>query len=164
MESLGILFKMWEIPAVRCGEAGWTITSTSTNTKNKVQIQAGWTITNTSTNTNKVQVQIQIQIPAARSEEDGGTDQRPPWLPEQNSQRQVGQADVGHLSVSLSKNKRDMYKFQNSQTCSYEMSWFPDHHPLEKDYNSANSSNHHWPWLVYFPSWFSQSTQVCCLH
>ena len=33
----------------------------------------------------KVQVQIQIQIPAARSEEDGGTDQRPSWLPEQNS-------------------------------------------------------------------------------
>ena len=85
MESLGILLKVWEIPAVRCGEAGWTIT-------------------NTSTNTNKVQVQIQIQIPAARSEEDGGTDQRSSWLQEQNSQRQVGQADVGHLSVSLSKN------------------------------------------------------------
>ena len=82
MESLGILFKMWEIPAVRCGEAGWTITNTSTNT-NKVQVQ----------------IQIQIQIPAARSEEDGGTDQRPSWLQEQNSQRQVGQADVGHLSV-----------------------------------------------------------------
>ena len=28
VRRLGILLKVWEIPAVRCGEAGWTITST----------------------------------------------------------------------------------------------------------------------------------------
>ena len=46
-------------------------------------------------------------MPAAGCEENGGANQWPTWIQEQDSQLQVGQADVGHLSVSLSKNKRD---------------------------------------------------------
>ena len=91
---------------------------------------------------------IQIQMPAAGCEEDGGTNQWPTWIQEQDAQLQVGQADVGHLSVSfnqtLIKNKLLM---KILVIISYEMSWFPDHQPLEKDYNSS-SSNQHWPWLV----------------
>lgn len=40
-------------------------------------------------------------MPAAGCEEDGGTNQRPTWIQEQNAQLQISQADVGHLSVSF---------------------------------------------------------------
>jgi len=33
--------------------------------------------------------------------------------------------------------------------CRYEMSWFPEHQPLEKEFNSSSSS-HHWPWCAVF--------------
>jgi len=33
--------------------------------------------------------------------------------------------------------------------CRYEMSWFPEHQPLEKDYNSSSSA-HKWPWCAVF--------------
>ena len=90
---------------------------------------------------------------AAGCEEDGGAGERQVGVQEQDAQLQVSQADVGHLSVSfnqtLIKNKLLM---KILVIISYEMSWFPDHQPLEKDYNSS-SSNQHWPWLVcYHPS------------
>ena len=37
--------------------------------------------------------------------------------------------------------------FWSSCMRSYEMSWFPEHQPLEKDYNSSSSA-HKWPWWV----------------
>ena len=86
-------------------------------------------------------------MPAAGCEENGGANQWPTWIQEQDSQLQVGQADVGHLSVSLNKSEKEQTFDEILVIISYEMSWFPDHKPLEKDYNSS-SSNQHWPWLV----------------
>ena len=80
-------------------------------------------------------------MPAAGCEEDGWANQRPAGVQEQDAQLQVSQADVGHLSVSFKDFEKD------SGSYSYEMSWFPEHQPLEKEFNSSSSS-HHWPWLV----------------
>ena len=84
-----------------------------------------------------------MQMAAARCKEDGWADQRPTGVQEQGAQLQVGEADVGRLSVSPNPTDFDTHRKKRS----YEMSWFPNHQPLEKDYNSS-STNHHWPWLV----------------
>ena len=49
----------------------------------------------------KTTEKIQIQMPVAGCEEDGGANQRPAGVQEQDAELQVSQADVGHLSVSF---------------------------------------------------------------
>ena len=60
------------------------------------QLQRRWSV---QSNQNR----DEIQMPAAGCEEDGGASQRPAGVQEQDAQLQVGEADVGHLSVSFNQ-------------------------------------------------------------
>ena len=143
-------WKICEIPALRCNEDGRS-NQTENQNKDDIQIQiAGATckendqsnqienIKRWNTNTNGISCLVWRRWWGRWTTGWGtGTRRSAP------SQSSWCGTSVGELSIKA---------VDEDKVHSYEMSWFPEQQPLEKE---NNSSSHYWPWLVWqHPSFF----------